>query len=247
MSDFDPRQWMALQTRMARRQIGSGGTSRRAFVEGRNPGRNSIRSLTPGIVWFDGAIQDYMAPKLAKPLGDTGALVMTIARRSTRPHRRKRLAELTAYERDYYAPHVGKSVMVRGRVRHVKLTRADSKLFPMMPSQPGEAARYTPNGPIDAKHTILFGYDPATRSVVCGRILLAGRGSRQANVPQLLEEGGQSTISYGPHDGRSTYLTARPTMRLALAVALPRIEKLFENKGEATTITTGREVQITHR
>lgn len=195
---------------------------------------NTVRSLMPDVVWFDGAIEDYMAPKLAIGLGNTGALLMRIGRNSVRKHRRKKLSELTPYERDFYAEGATQ-VDKKGRVKHSRNARGqftrsfDAKKFPMFPGAPGGPARYTPSGSLDFKHSIFFGYDKATRSMVCGPILLAGSGAQRRLVPQLLEEGGMAPISYGPNHGRMAYIASRPTMRLAFAKALPRIEKMFAN------------------
>lgn len=201
---------------------------------GGSRGDNTVRSLMPDVVWFDGAIQDYMAPKLARGLGNAGALLMKIGRNSVRKHRRKRLAELTPYERDFYAEGAvqvdKKGKVKRSRNDRGQFTRAfDANKFPMFPGEPGKPARYTPTGSLDFKHSIFFGYDKNTRSVVCGPILLAGSGSQRNLIPQLLEEGGMAPISYGPNHGRLAYIASRPTMRLAFAVAMPRIEKLFTN------------------
>lgn len=237
-----------LSVRLAGRRVGTGALGK--SKPWKEP--NTMRSLTPQVVWFDGAIQEYMSPKIARAMGDTGALLMTIARRSTRKHRRKKLAELTPYERDYYA---GGAVTVdkRGRVKRARNARGqfaagfDKSKFPVMPADPGSPARFTPGSAtsLDYRNTILFGYDPVTRAVVAGRVKLAGSGAQRRLIPQLSEEGGMAPVSYGPHYGRMAYIAARPTMRLAMAVALPRIERLFKDDGKVDARTAGREAQVT--
>lgn len=228
--------WQSWNVRMAMRKIGGDGSFSRNRYSAGSRRNNTVRSLMPSIVWFDGEIQAYMAPKLANAMANTGALLMTIGRRSVRKSRRKRLAELTPYERDFYAQ--GVVVDKNGKVKRTRDPRSnvDPKKFPMLPGEPGGPARYTPAGNLDFKHSIFFGYDPATRSVVVGPVLLAGSGAQRRLVPQLLEEGGMAPVSYGPNHGRMAYLAARPTMRLAFAKALPRIEKQFST---AATMSGG--------
>lgn len=211
-------------------------------------GRNhTMRDLTLDVVWFSDDIQRYMTAKSAKALGDAGALIMTIARRSTRKHRKKWIGEMTPYEKDYFAP--GWSVL-SSRV-HRQL-RKNAEEWPNKPGDPGSPANYTPSSAtsLDFRNTILFGYDANTQSLVVGRVKLASRRAQSALVPQLIEHGGYAPISYGPNQGRRAYVAARPTMRLALGKALPRIERFFaDSNTQAAHSTQGglATIRITDR
>ena len=184
-----------------------------------------MRGLTVGMVWFDGAAEAYLTPRLARALGKTMMQIRKIARRSIRPHRRKRLGELTPYEREFYAP--------QGRDKRGRFAKReyDKKRLPMQPGAPGEAPRYSPNARygFNYRDSVLAVYDPQTASGVCGPVIDAGSGSQRRMIVKTLEDGGMQPISYGPQVGRMTYIKSRPLMKLALAAARPYIAANFQD------------------
>lgn len=184
---------------------------------------SSIRELTTGFVWFDGAIEDYLEPRLARALFKSVMQIRKIAQRSIRPHRKKRLGELTAYERQHYAPQQKRDK--RGRFRKGRVY--DKRLGPNLPGDPGGPPRYTPGSRFDFRESVLAAFDPQTLSGVTGPV--QGRRSRRnKDVVQTVEKGGRGVISFGPRRGQFTYIRARPLMALAFEKTRPYIASNFQ-------------------
>lgn len=132
-----------------------------------------------------------------------GAFVRTEAKSSMRPHRRKRMGELTPHELADYRRLVA-DWKRRGRP-------GKRPLRPLVRSKPGEPPRST--GGLLKKH-IYFVFDQLTDSTVIGPAQLKGTSD---DVPHKLEYGGRVDSR---RMGRSYYLEPRPFMRPALARVL---------------------------
>lgn len=191
---------------------------------------NSIRTLIEGFDWFDGAVENYLEPRLARALGKSAMQIRKIAQRSMRPHRKKRLGELTPYERDYYAPQKRDK-----RGRFAKGRAYDKRYGPNLPGEPGGPPRYSPKSLFDYRESVLAVFDPQTLSAVSGPVL--GRKSRGRGVVKTVEHGGRAMISFGPRRGQWTYIRARPLMALAFDKARPYIQNNFRGL-DAPTLTS---------
>lgn len=154
-----------------------------------------------------------------RAIGAVGALVRKIARRSLKPHRRKRLSELTPAE--------------LAKLEDIKawLKKVDPNFDPSKPikipfvvrSKPGEPPRITPDSPL--KRFLFFALNERGDGVVVGPSKYPrafGQG-----VPKLLEFGGQAGGSYFKPNRTTHYVEARPYMRPALLTAQSRFAQLF--------------------
>lgn len=121
-----------------------------------------------------------------------GGLIRTVARRSMRKARQKKIAELSAVERQRFK--MLQAIYKRKGLNPRKVRR------PLVHSRPGEPPR-TIRG--DIKKFLFFAFDHATESVVIG----PARTPRASNAPATLEEGGRAVI-----DGRSVTIAPRPYM-----------------------------------
>lgn len=114
----------------------------------------------------------------------------------------------------------GAYVMTTAR-RSLGKPRKDGK-----PSEPGQPPRATKI----FKSSILFAYDPPSRSVVIGPRLLPGRVGKDA--PEALEKGGTSTgvgLVRGRRVRRRQRVAARPTMVPALEARVSELPGLWKN------------------
>jgi hypothetical protein len=208
----------------------------------------TARQLTAGFVWFDSEINDYLGAGLARAMRFGMLTIRKIAVRSIKKHRRKRVGELTASERAYYAPQ-GRDD--KGRFQKRINNKAN---FPNMPGVPGGPPRYSDAPGTNFRDSIYAVYDPQTESGVVGHVKLAGRGARRVNVPQLLQEGGTAPRSFGVHPrqlrawnklygttppirGEMVAIRARPAMPLAMAAAQSKFPDRFRDIDQARTFT----------
>ena len=156
----------------------------------------------------DPAVIAAMDKAERKPLMKMGAYVRTTAKRSMKPAKRKKEAELTESEAELW----NKQKATRHRRR-----QPIGKVPFYVHSQPGEPPRKIRG---DLSKFLYFVWDPSTRSVVVGPQGFPGR-----DAPENLEHGGQSKAT----DGTPFRMEARPFMFPALQDNAPKFPQLFAN------------------
>ena len=137
-------------------------------------------------------------------LNRAGAMIRTIARRSLRPARRKRMSELNAEQQIKHLQ----------RVELAKLTGRPKPKLPFAPSKPGEPPRMHAGF---LKNFLYYAFDESTRSVVVGPAILP---STAGTVPGVLEYGGVS---------EGSTIAARPYMRPAEEVLRTQYVRIWKD------------------
>ncbi len=140
-----------------------------------------------------------------KVLTRSGALIRTIARRSMKKARRKRLTEISNDER----------MQFRARQEIAKREGRPAPKLPFAPSKPGEPPRVRAG---QLKQFLYFAFDPASKSVVVGPAKLPS--SSALPVPAILEFGGTS---------EGSRIAPRPYMRPALDVFKGQYTRLWQD------------------
>lgn len=159
----------------------------------------------PGFVFFDTkAVENRLSPAVRKYLGWGLGLTRKIARRSLRPARQKRRAEMTDTEiADYEA-----------RLARAEKLGLPKPKRPLMPSAPGEPPRlHDSQSPL--KKLIYFGLDLKTESGVVG--------------PEKSRSGIADVLEYGGTNAKGKQIEARPFMRPALAIVEPQLQPYWKD------------------
>lgn len=155
--------------------------------------------------FFDRAAVLRAVDKAARAiLAQAGAAIRLIARRSMRPARRMKLAELTDTER-------------RAHQAAVHIARREGRPPPELPyvaSKPGEPPRVR-KGLL--KRFLFYAWDPTARTVVVGPQALG-----RSRTPSVLEFGGQVTLKRRKGN-RTVTIAERPYMAPALTKVAPRL------------------------
>lgn len=166
-------------------------------------------------VFFDSKQLEGKLDKATKrTMTKFGSFVRTTARRSMKPVRRIKVAEMGKEERETYK-------------LQKKINRKAGKKPPrrrFAASEPGKPPRVRKG---QLKKFLFFAYDLSRKSVVVGPERLSGV---TPGTPQRLEEGGRTRIDFGPNKGRSFNIAPRPYMHPALREELPKLEPLWRDR-----------------
>jgi hypothetical protein len=150
---------------------------------------------------------DSLSKAKRSRMAKQGATVRTIARRSIRPAKRKKLGDLPESQQQAF--------LVRARI-----ALAAGKPKPQLPfasSKPGEPPR---NQTGLLKNNILFAYDPDSESVVAGPALLNSG------------DGAPETLEFGGRNDRGVFIEARPYMRPAMSKSIHTYPSVFKDSME---------------
>lgn len=147
-------------------------------------------------------VKDAVEEGQRKALSRVGAFIRTRARSSVKKARMKPVSDMTDAEKRRHRQNL-KQAREKGKPRPKRATQ---------PSKPGEPARSITG---TYKKRIFFAYDPARHSLVVGPELFPA-AKADPNALGVLEEGGQTTRTFGPNRGKQVTIKGRPTMTLAL-------------------------------
>lgn len=197
-------------------------------------------------------VKRQLSPAKRKALSKIGAYIRRDAKGLIRKPRMKRVADLTDSERANFEAEKqarrdartrlkdpGEIVVVRNgkplRINYRSATTAERRKYrisqsyyanstvkrPPMPSEPGTAPR---NVTGRLRDNIFFSFDPSTESVVIGPQRLSAAAPR---VPEILEYGGETELTYGPDAGQKVTVKPRPYMHPAYAMNLDTVDAEF--------------------
>lgn len=162
------------------------------------------------------AIRNRTAPESQRILSEYGRDVRQTDRKSIKPRRQMTLSEMTTEQR---ADHKR-----RQRIAKDKGRPAPKK--PTKSSAPGEAPR---RGRKDLLRKFTFYvYDRARDSVVVGAAKLSGVKGQEA--PETIEDGGLTTMTWGPNRGKQKYVAPRPHITPAYEKHLPSLPGRFRDR-----------------
>lgn len=164
-------------------------------------------------IFFDrAAVISAITPAERKVHSKFGAYVRTTAQQSIKPARRRRVSEMGDQERKRFKS-----------LRAIVLWHRGVEIKPDYAASDAGSPPRSVSGLL--KKFIFFGLDFATRSVIIGPALL----NKGNGAPEVLEYGGQTTVTAGPDRGKRITVAPRPYMRPAFSKILPQLNSMWRN------------------